>query len=70
MKLIKTSKDHDAALQRLEELMLGSLKCVEVTRIGKEGEHLVAWAGKPNFGLQGEFFHLCWEDARQPIKSV
>ncbi len=33
-------------------------KRVEVSRIGKEGKPLVAWAGKPNFGLQGEFFHL------------
>ena len=32
-------------------------QCVEVSRIGKEAKHLVTWAGGPNFGVQGEFFH-------------
>ena len=32
-------------------------QCVEVSRIGKKGKHLVARARKPNLGVQGEFVH-------------
>ena len=30
---------------------------LEISRVGKEGEHLVPRARQPKFGLQGVFFH-------------